>query len=138
MAETSHFAHRPERWRLRGRPYPPNGKLVVRVRRLGRGVAVVSVVGEVDLANVASLRNEVLAAAADTRTRTLVCDLSGVRFLALSGVTVLLTAQSTMDERGGAMVVVADDPVVLRPLTVTGLLRTLSVRPDLPTALRHT
>jgi anti-anti-sigma factor len=99
----------------------------VRTERLTDTIVVVRATGEVDLATAAPLRAALERAATDPTVRLLVCDLSGVTFLACNGLAILLAAQSTMDERGGELRVVATKPIVLRVFALTGLTETLGV-----------
>ncbi|MCA1655305.1 MAG: anti-sigma factor antagonist [Pseudonocardiaceae bacterium] len=118
------------------RPSPRRAVLDLHTRTMAGGAAVVSVAGEIDLANVADLRAALAAALADSGVQLLVCDLGRVSFLACSGLSALLDAKAALAERGGWIRLVATDPAVLRPLTMSGLLPTLPVSPDVITALR--
>jgi anti-sigma B factor antagonist len=99
------------------------------------GVVVVSVAGEVDLANADELRAAFAPCLADPAVRLVVCDLSRVTFLACSGLSALLDAQRTLALRDARIRVVAQNPAVIRPITVTGLSDTLPVSHDFTTAL---
>jgi anti-anti-sigma factor len=107
----------------------------VRVRPLGKGVVLVSVAGEIDIATVGKLRVVLTPLSSDPRVRLLVCDLSEVSFFGCSGVSVLLGARTTLSARGARLRVVATRNVVLRPLTVMGLMGDLPVSPDVRSAL---
>jgi len=135
MAEVSPFARQASRSRIRARPMLSDGPLDTHTRRLPGGVVVVSVAGEIDMANVVTLRAELAPHLTDTKVRLLVCDLSEVTFLSCSGLSVLLDARTALAARDAGTRVVAGDPAVLRTLTVTGLLRALSVTSDVATAL---
>jgi anti-sigma B factor antagonist len=108
----------------------------VRVRPVRDGVAIVSVVGEIDLATVPILHKALAPVASDPAVRLLVCDLSSVAFFGCSGVSVLLDTRAVLVARGARLRLVADTHAVLRPLGVTGLLGVLPVSPTLPSALR--
>jgi anti-anti-sigma factor len=99
------------------------------------GVSIVSVTGEVDLATADALRDSLSHYLADPATTLLVCDLSQVKFLACSGLSILLDAHGALSARGARLSVVANGPAVLRPVTVTGLRDILRVHPDLTTAI---
>jgi anti-anti-sigma factor len=107
----------------------------VHVRPLGEGVALVSVSGEIDIATVGRLRTTLTSLSSDVRVRLLVCDLSDVTFFGCSGVSVLLAAKASLEARRARLRIVAAGNVVLRPLSVMGLLAELSVSPDVRTAL---
>lgn len=111
--------------------------LRIRRRVVTTGVVVVSVHGEVDLATVGTLRDSLSPHVTDPVTRLLVCDLTRVAFLACSGLSALLDVRSALEARGARFAVVANTPAVLRPVAVTGLRDTLSVRPTLAAALRQ-
>jgi anti-sigma B factor antagonist len=110
---------------------------LVQIRRtlVTGGVAVVSVGGEIDLVTVKTLRDNLSPYLADPATMLVVCDLSQVKFLACSGLSVLLDTQETLNARGARLAVVANNPAVLRPLTVTGLSDILDVSPTVTAAL---
>ncbi|WP_459708632.1 anti-sigma factor antagonist [Actinophytocola sp. KF-1] len=111
--------------------------LRIRQRVVTTGVVVVSVAGEIDLATVDGLREGLAPHLADPVTRLLVCDLSQVGFLACSGLSALLDVRSELEERGSRFAVVANSPAVLRPVTITGLVDVLTVRPTLSAVLRQ-
>jgi anti-anti-sigma factor len=64
-----------------------------------------------------------------------VLDLTGLGFLGASGIRVLLAHRERCVREGGSFAVVADSPVVLRPLRVLELEDVLNVRPSVPDAL---
>lgn len=96
---------------------------------------IVSVAGEIDLATVDVFRDSLSPHLSDPVTRLLVCDLSRVKFLACSGLSILVNARTALVARGAGLSVVANSPAVLRPVTVTGLRDPLRVRPNLSAAL---
>jgi anti-anti-sigma factor len=98
-------------------------------------VSIVSVGGEIDLATAHLLHDSLSPHLSDPATTVLVCDLTQVEFLACSGLSILVDAHTTLAARGARLSVVAVAPAVLRPMTVTGLLGTLTVYPTLATAL---
>ena len=104
------------------------GHVTVRAERVTDTVVVVRASGEIDLATSAPLREALERAATNPTVRLLVCDLSGVTFLACNGLTLLLAARSTMDGRDGELRVVATEPSVLRLFALTGLTEKLGVR----------
>jgi anti-sigma B factor antagonist len=84
---------------------------------------------------VGQLRVAVAPLSSDARVRLLVCDLSKVSFFGCSGISVLLGARAALTARGARLRIVAARNVVLRPLSVTGLLGELGVSPNVPDAL---
>lgn len=133
MADPNPSPH--SRGRARPRVRPPARTLVLRTSGLADGVVVVSVTGDIDLANRAELAGGLARAVARPELRLLVCDLTRVGFLACSGVSTLMEARSELARRGAALRVVAADQVVLRVLKVTGEGEALGVRPNLGAAL---
>ena len=95
------------------------------------GVAVLRVVGAIDLATAPQLRAAV-DAAIQAATRGLVIDLTGVDFLASAGMSVLVEAKQRLADKGFA--VVADGPATARPLKLTGLDEPLALRATLAEA----
>jgi anti-sigma B factor antagonist len=113
----------------------PDPRLELRTHAPGAGVVVVSARGEVDLANRDALAAAFAPTTADPAVRLLVCDLSGITFLACSGLSVMLDAKAELAAHGAALRVVTADPAVLRMLDATGQRAVLDVRPELPAAL---
>lgn len=105
--------------------------LRIRRRAVTGGVSVVSIAGEIDLATADALRDSLSPYLSDPSVTLLVCDMSEVKFLACSGLSILLDAQATLSARGARLSVVANGPAVLRPVTVTGLGAVLRVQPHL-------
>jgi anti-sigma B factor antagonist len=66
------------------------------------GVAVVTVIGEVD-ASTASRLEDTLVAVIDGDVQTCVLDLTGVRFLDSSGISALVNARHVLDAQGVAL-----------------------------------
>ena len=91
---------------------PTEVPLRVAVRAEGAST-VVSLDGELDLASAERLRPQLLAAVR-ARPRTLVLDVSGLRFVDASGVSVLLEAQRALARSGGAVVLRRPPRVVRR------------------------
>jgi anti-sigma B factor antagonist len=114
----------------------PDPRLELRTHAPGAGVVVVSAEGEIDLANRDALAAALSPTAADPAVRLLACDLSGITFLACSGLSVLLDVKAELAARGAALRVVTADPTVLRMLDATGQRAVLDVRPELAAALR--
>ena len=96
---------------------------------------VVTVSEVVDLATSSELR-KYLTDLVGSGTQSLVLDLSEVRYLDSTGLTVLIETYRLLGGQPGAMVVVCTDSLVRRVLEVTGLDRVFSVRPTVTEALR--
>lgn len=104
------------------------------VSRPSAHTALLQVAGEVD-----SLSAPVLDEAVDRllaeRAGTLVLDLTGVSFLASSGLAVLIRAQRGADERARTLRVVTAARAVLRVLEVTGADQLFAIHPSVADAL---
>jgi anti-sigma B factor antagonist len=97
---------------------------------ISRDAVVVTVAGEVDLDTVNLLTNRLTAAGQVSRSpRTLVVDLSAVTFFGAAGLTSLVMTDHHCREQGIALQIVANTRAVLRPLEITGLIKTLPVTP---------
>jgi anti-sigma B factor antagonist len=83
------------------------------------GVAVLSVRGELDTLTAPELDTALRELVAGPAT-TPVVDLSGVTFLASSGLAVLIRAAHRAEDSGRALHLVVASRAVLRPLEVTG------------------
>ncbi|SMD27131.1 STAS domain-containing protein [Kibdelosporangium aridum] len=105
-----------------------------------RDTVVVTVAGEVDLSTAGLLTQGLTAAGLISQPpRTLVVDLSAVTFFGAAGLTSLVRAVHRCQGQGIALQIVANHPVVLRPLEITGLIETLPVVPVLqPDWVRRT
>lgn len=101
-----------------------------------RGVAVVRLVGEVDLATVPLLSERLQALDAAGQTRFVV-DLDGVGFVDSTGLGVLIGALKRSRSRGGSMSLVCSDEQLLHVLEATGLDSVFPVHTDLDAALEH-
>ena len=100
---------------------------------LGRGVQIVSLGGEVD-AHRAPRLDEELAGAVEGGARRLVVDLAGTSFIDSAVLGVLLRADHRL--RGeGQLVVVSDDPRILRAFELTGLDRRFTILRSLTEAI---
>jgi anti-sigma B factor antagonist len=98
-----------------------------------RGVTVISVAGELDLATapeLADLTNRLLAGG----QARLVYDLSAVTFCDSTGLTVFVRAKNRVDALGGRLSLAAPSPIVHRVLEVSGLLEALDTQPTLAQA----
>jgi anti-sigma B factor antagonist len=92
------------------------------------GIAVVEVIGELDLVSGGSLL-AVLTSQLDQRPTGLVVDLTRTVFFGSTGIAALLETTSRAQDRGVVVVVVTDHRAVLRPLQVTGADQHLGIQP---------
>lgn len=101
------------------------------------GWAVLQVRGELDLMTSGQVRTATRAVVAEARRR-LILDLTGVRFLDSSGVSVLLAARRLMRSCAGELrlVLSEEDAHVNRVFTALGVRRLFDIHPDLAAAVR--
>jgi anti-sigma B factor antagonist len=92
------------------------------------GLALVRVIGEVDVLTGPRLRDVLGRSLADVADAvfgedapSVVCDLEGVTFLGATGLDVLVDTQQRATARGVALVLVAHHRSVLRPFRLTAL-----------------
>jgi anti-sigma B factor antagonist len=98
------------------------------------GVTLVEVDGEVDTLTAPRLEADV-ADALDGASGAVVVDLTGVTFLASSGLAVLIHGARRATASGGRLHVVAASRAVTRPITVTGADALFDTHADLDSAL---
>jgi anti-sigma B factor antagonist len=108
----------------------------INARRIDPDIVLVAIAGELDMRTVPQATG-FLAQATATTPRHLVLDLTGVRFLASAGISLLLAAQSGAEGIHGRLHLlgVDDNLPVQRPLALVGLLDRLDVAADLDTIL---
>ncbi|WP_367138342.1 STAS domain-containing protein [Saccharothrix sp. HUAS TT1] len=99
-----------------------------------QGVPVLRVSGEVDMGTTDAVRQEMLVWL-DTTRSTSVIDLSGVTFLASSGLALLVEAAQHSQRRGTAFILVAGHRAALRPLRATSMDKLFTIHPDLDQAV---
>jgi anti-sigma B factor antagonist len=117
--------------------WPYDVPIRIGVRPVRAGAALVTVMGEIDIATVASLKAALAPLTVDPAVRLLVCDLSEVSFFGCAGMSVLLDARAALVRRGARLRLVATSRLVMRPLALLRLLDVLPVSPDVHTALRQ-
>lgn len=101
---------------------------------LGSGAQIVSLGGEVDV-HTAPRLDEELARATGAGSRRVVVDLAGASFIDSTVVGVLLRAHERLGRDGGGLVLVSDDPRILRVFELTGLDRRLTIERSLAEAI---
>jgi anti-sigma B factor antagonist len=97
------------------------------------GHTILSVIGEIDVATTAALRDEIANALSATTTPVII-DLSGVSFCDASGLALLVGAQRRAGLDGRTVVLAGPRPSVLKLLHITGLDRTFHIHPTLAEA----
>lgn len=111
-------------------------QLTVESRREEPNLAVLSLLGEVDVANVAQVREEALRLLA-AGVKGLVVDLGGVEYMDSSGLGMLVGLQKRMREADGKLALASPRPRVERLLDITGLARIFAVYEDVEGALKE-
>jgi len=101
---------------------------------LGDDSYVVSADGELDVHTAPRLDDE-LSDLIARGARRLVIDLSGAAFIDSTTLGVLLRALKRLESRRGVLLLVADDPRVLRTFEITGLNRRFRVERALADAI---
>lgn len=94
---------------------------------------VLAVTGEIDLATAGELESAINSVL-DKGMLRLVIDLKDVAFLDSTGLRVLLTAHSKLEESGGSLALVVPGGPVQRLLDVTGLDSTMNIYPSVEAA----
>lgn len=93
---------------------------------------VVNIVGEIDIATAPEIRAAITEAIQTSTASVVVIDLRGVTFMGSPGLSALLTAESQATAKGVRLgVVTGDNRIVLRPLQITGLDKTIPIQPTL-------
>ncbi|MFB9450336.1 STAS domain-containing protein [Dactylosporangium vinaceum] len=91
------------------------------------GSTVLSVRGEIDHSNAATLRQEIVSAATDRRPSSLRVDLGLVTFLDSAAVGALVAAQRESGAEGVRVVIWRASPFVTRQLQIAGVHELLGV-----------
>jgi anti-sigma B factor antagonist len=103
-------------------------ELIIRTTPPGRDgdPSVVTVVGELDLATSPLLVAELDQVPA-LGNGLVAVDLSGCEFIDSSGLNALVNAHSELEGKGGRLVVVCDDPNILKVFEIAGLDQVLEI-----------
>ncbi|MCE7003511.1 STAS domain-containing protein [Kibdelosporangium philippinense] len=111
----------------------PSKLLTVDVQPHPRGVPLMRVLGDVDLATAPVFQKAVQEQVA--QRNKFVVDLDGVDFLSSAGLAVLVDLRQQMEDQKLKWAVVAARQTVTRPLEITGLLTLLPIFGTVPAAL---
>jgi anti-sigma B factor antagonist len=90
------------------------------IGRLGSDAFIVAARGELDVATAAGLQNA-LETARSSGARRLIADLAAVTFLDSAALGVIVKSARKLRMNGGELVVVTDDPRIVRVFEITGL-----------------
>lgn len=102
-----------------------------------RGKVIVRASGEIDAVTVDQLSDGLDAAENRTKKPSpVVLDLSDITYLSSAGVAALVIHTRRYAEHGGTLRIVAAQPAVLRPISLTGADDALDVVPTLDQAVR--
>jgi len=105
-------------------------------RREGSEAGVLSLKGEVDVANAHQVRDAALKLVSEG-VRLLVVDLSGIEYMDSAGLGVLVAIHKRLREQGGSLAVAGPQPRVGRLFEITGLSQVFAVREDAAAALKE-
>ena len=106
---------------------------VATVESNGEPYTLVELVGEADVTNSDALR-EVLDAQVAKQPRTLIIDLSGLRFMDSSALHVILRANRAMDRQGGVVLLASPRDPVAKMLRLTAADQLIPVYPSVSEA----
>ena len=107
---------------------------VATVESGGEPYTLVELVGEADVTNSDALR-EVLDAEVAKQPRTLIIDLSGLRFMDSSALHVILRANRAMDRDGGVVALASPRDPVAKMLRLTAADQLIPVFPSVSEAI---
>lgn len=98
--------------------------------------AVLSLVGEVDVANAGLVRESGLKLISDG-ARNLVMDLAGTEYMDSTGLGMLVGLLKRLKESGGEVLIAAAQPRVKRLFEITGLIQVFKIFDDVAAALKE-
>ncbi|MBV8246588.1 MAG: STAS domain-containing protein [Candidatus Eremiobacteraeota bacterium] len=115
----------------------PHDELSIDIKVEHEGSAVVfKLHGSLDIATAPTVRAALLEAANEGR-HEIVVDLRGIEFLDSTGLGALIGGHKRALENGGAVRLVVSEGIILRLLTITGLMDVFSVYPSVESALEN-
>ena len=104
------------------------------MRKHLNGAIILSIQGEVDLANAASLRTA-LTSAIGTGTRLIVVDLTSLRYIDSSGINVLLETNRNFAKDGCMLVIAVVPSMIQRTFKIVGLEQAIPIFPTVEAAV---
>ena len=110
--------------------------LRINSRMEGDNAAVVSLAGEVDVANASQVREAALKLISGGATR-LIVDLSDTEYMDSSGLGTLVGLLKRLKESGGEMAIASAQPRVKRLFDITGLTQVFRLCDDVAAALKE-
>lgn len=116
------------------KPAARRTKFVAATSWLDSGVAVVSVIGELDLATAPAFEDALLTLS-DRGEGAVIADLAHCEFMDLRGLRVLLEARARLERAGRKLLVVAGNRNLLRIFKVTRVGTLLAIYPSVSAAV---
>ncbi len=110
--------------------------LKIDARTEGEGTAVLSLTGEVDVANAGRVRDSGLKLISDGVKR-LIIDLNQTEYMDSTGLGTLVGLLKRMRETGGEVMVAVSQPRVKRLFEITGLTQVFRIYDDVAAALKE-
>ncbi len=110
--------------------------LTIEARRESDEAGVLTLSGEVDVSNVAEVREAALKLVSDD-TKRLIVDLSGVTYIDSSGLGMLVGVLKRLRESGGGLAIAGATARVRRLFEITGLEQIFSLYDDMAAALKE-
>jgi anti-sigma B factor antagonist len=95
---------------------------------------VLTVTGELDLANAPAFRQRIVDLVAHD-VRRIVVDLGALDYLDSAGLGMIVAAYKRVRTHGGALAIACDEPRILKPFEITDLGRVLAIAPTVGAAL---
>lgn len=110
--------------------------LKIDAQREGNETAVLSLAGEVDVANAGQVRDAALTLVT-TGTKNLIVDLNATEYMDSTGLGTLVGLLKRMRESGGDVVIAVTRPRVKRLFEITGLTQVFRIYDDAAAALKE-
>ena len=110
--------------------------LKIDARTEGPDTAVISLTGEVDVANAAQVRDSALMLV-DSGAKNLVVDLNSTEYMDSTGLGMLVGLLKRTKEIGGDVVIAAAQPRVKRLFEITGLTQVFRIYDEVAAALKE-
>ncbi len=105
-------------------------------RTEGEDVAVISLAGEVDVANASQVRDAALKLV-EGGQKNLVVDMAATEFIDSTGLGMLVGLLTRQKEKGGDVLIAGAQPRVKRLFDITGLAQVFRIHEDVPAALKE-
>jgi len=110
--------------------------LKIDARTEGNEIAVLSLAGEVDVANAGQVKDSALKLISNGR-KYLIVDLNATEYMDSTGLGTLVGLHKRMRESDGEVVIAVSQPRVRRLFEITGLTKVFRIYDDAATALKE-